>query len=174
MSERRWPGVLAFVGLTAACAAVLAGVAALTEAPIEENRARRFEQTLTAVTGSARLAADVVWQDDLAPLCPDRALLRGTAAGYGGNIVWLAAARLGDAGPVLERVRITAHQETPGIADFLDRPESGWLARLPGLGSAELAALDTVSGATITTRALKRDLARALARPGLDDLACPP
>jgi Na+-translocating ferredoxin:NAD+ oxidoreductase RnfG subunit len=174
VSERRWPGVIAFVALTVVCATLLAGVAALTEAPIEENRARRFQQTLTAVTGSARLAAEVAWQDDLAPLCPGRVLLRGTAAGYGGGIGWLAAARLAENGPVLERVRITAHQETPGIADFLDRPETGWLARLDGRDAAGLRALDTVSGATITSRALKRDLVRALERPDLAERACPP
>ena len=73
-----------------------------------------------------------------------------------------------------ERVRITGHQETPGIADFLDRPDAGWLNRLPGRDAAGLRALDTVSGATITSRALKRDLARALERPALATLACPP
>lgn len=155
---------LAFVALTIACGALIAGTAALTRERIDENRARRFLVTLTELTGSAAAAADVRWTGDVAPLCPDRALVRSIARGYGGEIRWLAAVDLGGPVPTLERLRITAHQETPGIADFLDRPDHGWIASLTGHGPAELAAVDTVSGATITSRALARSLAAGLTR----------
>lgn len=154
----------AFVALMIGCGALIAGTAALTGERIEENRARRFLTTLTELTGSAAAAAEIRWSDDVAHLCPDRALLRGTARGYGGTIHWLAAVDVAGPAPALERLRITAHQETPGIADFVDRPAQGWMAALEGRGAAQLAAVDAVSGATITSRALTRSLAEALPR----------
>jgi len=146
MPESRAAAVATFVGLTAACAALIAGVAAVTGERIDENRARRFQQTLVELTGSAAAAARVQWHDDIALLCPDRALLRGSARGYGGDVRWLAAAALGTP-PTLTGVRVTAHQETPGIADFLDEPESGWLGGLPGHGAAGLQEVDPECGA---------------------------
>jgi len=163
MPESRVSAVVLFVGLTAACAVLIAGVAALTDERIAENRARRFQQTLVALTGSAAAAARVQWQNDVALLCPDRAVLRGSARGYGGDIRWLAAVAL-DTPPTLTGVRIAAHQETPGIADFLDTPERGWLEGLAGRDADALTGVAAVSGATITSRALSRSLAGALER----------
>lgn len=166
--------VLAFMALVVGCATLLAATAALTDERIRENRARRFQQTLTELTGSARLTTRVTWSPaDVARLCDGRILLRGTAAGYGGDIHWLAAARTGNAAPRLQGVRITAHQETPGIADFLDAPERGWLAALRGATAPALADVDLVSGATITSRGLRRALAAALERPLPQPPECP-
>ncbi len=172
--------VLAFLGLVAACGALIAATAALTSERVKENRTRRFQHTLVELTGSARLAAATRFGDsDVALLCDGsghghshrRALMRGTARGYGGDIRWLAAADLSGKQAVLDGVRIVAHQETPGIADFLDHPTRGWMASLNGANAAELAHVDGVSGATITSRALSRSLAAGLERPAL---ACSP
>jgi Na+-translocating ferredoxin:NAD+ oxidoreductase RnfG subunit len=165
--------ILAFMVLVICCGVLIAATAALTGQRIEDNRARQFLETLTALTGSARAAADVQWSGDVAGLCPGKALLRGQAQGYGGAIRWLAAADLAAGMPRLDGVRITAHQETPGIADFLDRPEDGWLASLKGTPAAALARVDGVSGATITSRSLSRALATALEHPALIDADCP-
>jgi Na+-translocating ferredoxin:NAD+ oxidoreductase RnfG subunit len=173
MPESRITAVATFVVLTVACAGLLAGVAALTDERIAENRAREFRQNLVALTGSAAAAARLDWQDDVALLCTEQAILRGSAAGYGGDIRWLAAAALGTP-PTLTGVRVTAHQETPGIADFLDSPDSGWLRGLAGRGAAGLAEVDAVSGATITSRALGRSLATALRRPAVTEAGCEP
>ncbi|MEQ8859263.1 MAG: FMN-binding protein [Pseudomonadales bacterium] len=174
MAESRLAQGLAFVALVVVCATLIAGTAALTRGRIEENRLRQFQRTLTELAGSARAAADVRWSaDDVALLCDGRSLLRGRAAGYGGTIEWIAAADLTGPAPHLVRLRVTAHQETPGIADFLDRPDSGWLGALGGSSAAALATVDTVSGATITSRALLRSLSAALQRPALADPACP-
>lgn len=160
----------AFLALVAGCAVLIAGTAALTGERIEENRAQRFQRTLTELTGSPALAADLRWESDVAVLSNDHALLRGAVAGYGGDIQWLASVSLGP--PVmLDRLRITAHQETPGIADFLDTPGRGWLASLYGRTAESLQAVDAVSGATITSRALRRDLATALGHQRLDAAA---
>lgn len=173
MADSGARAILAFMALVIGCGVLIAGTAALTGERIEANRAQRFLTTLTELTGSAAAAADVQWSDDVALLCPDQALLRGAASGYGGDIEWLAAANLAGQSPALARLRITAHQETPGIADFLDRPEAGWLASLAGADAAELARVDGVSGATITSRALGRSLAAALSRPAVRDPGCP-
>ena len=63
----------------------------------------------------------------------------------------------------LGRVRLISHQETPGITDFLNDP--AWWAALAGSRAAELEALDAVSGATITSRAIGRHLAAVLREP---------
>lgn len=166
--------VLAFIAMVLGCGTVIAFTAALTEARIEENRARRVLDTLTELTGSPALATDVSWRDDVAFLCPDQALIRGAAPGYGGDIHWLGSADVSGGTPRLKVIRITAHQETPGIADFLNRPRQGWLGSLAGRGAAGIAQVDAVSGATITSRSLRRSLTSALARPALRQSECPP
>ena len=172
MDEPVLRSVLAFLALVLCCGALIAATAALTGDRIEENRARRFLRTLTELTGSARAAADVEWSGDVAHLCTGRALLRGTAEGYGGPVRWLAAANVSAETPVLHAIRITEHQETPGIVDFLDEPTSGWLGSLPGATAGELRTVDAVSGATITSRAIARSLAEGLTRPALDNPEC--
>ncbi|MEQ8485398.1 MAG: FMN-binding protein [Pseudomonadales bacterium] len=155
--------LVGFGALVLVCAAVLAVTAAATRDEIDANRHRQFAETLSALVGRAVSPTDLVWVAGRAGLCGGGTLLRGEAAGYAGAIRWLAAAD--GQPPALRRVHIIGHQETPGIADFLDRPDDGWLGGLHGLDAAALAAVDTVSGATITSRALRRDLAAALVAP---------
>ncbi len=158
---------MSFLVLTLACAGLLAAIVTVTGPRIAANRDRHEQAALAELIGAAAIAAPLEWQGDLARLCDGGALLRGHTAGYGGDIVWMAAVRDGPASVQLRAVRITAHQETPGIADFLSRPDQGWMAQLPGRTAAELRELDTVSGATITSRALRRALTQALdAVPG--------
>ncbi|MFU8816077.1 MAG: FMN-binding protein [Pseudomonadales bacterium] len=171
--------VAAFVVLVMLCAGLLAMTAALTREQIEHNRNRQFLDLVETLTGVPP-GDTISWQGDVAPLCdgpggaPRRLLLRGRAAGYGGSIYWLAAADMSARNPTLTGVRITAHQETPGIADFLDRPERGWLATLPGRDAAGIAAVDAVSGATITSRALRDTIAQRLGDPALTAVECGP
>lgn len=176
MAEGVARSVAAFLALVLACAALLAATAALTGERIDDNRARRFLDMVSDLAGRPVARAELDWRGDVAPLCDGEdasALVRGKAAGYGGNIHWLAAVSLE---PVVQTrgLRITAHQETPGIADFLDRPGQGWMARLVNADAEAIAAVDTVSGATITSRALRNSLARALSDPRLETLECPP
>jgi electron transport complex protein RnfG len=166
--------VAAFVVLVLVCGALLAGTAALTGERIEQNRQRQFLALVAELTGGERPADAIRWQGDVAPLCDGTALLRGRAAGYGGAIHWLAAVNVDATPPVLTGLRITAHQETPGIADFLNRPERGWLASLGGRSATALAATDAVTGATITSRALVRSLAEAVGDPAVAAVACEP
>lgn len=178
MAEPTARSVVAFIGLVIGCGVLIAATAALTRERIEENRARRFLATLAELTGSP--AAAVRWTGNVGCLVAGEArddgrpvLLRGAAGGYGGDIRWLAAVDTTAPAPTLERLRITAHQETPGIAGFLDRPHAGWLAGLAGRDAHALADVDAVSGATITSRALTRDLSRRLDKAALAG-ACAP
>jgi Na+-translocating ferredoxin:NAD+ oxidoreductase RnfG subunit len=158
--------VAAFTFLVASCAALLAATAALTGDRIEHNRNRQFLDLVQALIGDAP-PDTITWEGNVAYLCNGRALLRGSAQGYAGAVRWLAAADVTGAAPTLTGVRITAHQETPGIADFLDRPERGWLALMRGREAGAVAAIEAVSGATITSRALRGAIAAGLDDPDL-------
>ena len=71
--------------------------------------------------------------------------VRARAGGYGGPIEFVAAFRRGESDPF--NLIVVRHRETPGIADFLSAPSGGNRA------------LDGVSGATVTSRAIQ-DAAR--------------
>ncbi|MDZ7670724.1 MAG: FMN-binding protein [Gammaproteobacteria bacterium] len=172
MADSMSGSVLAFLALVTGCGILIAATAALTGERIDANRAQRFQQTVTAMAGPGARVTDLQWSNDVAHLCNGRALLRGIASGYGGDMHWLAAADIEAAPPALTGVRITRHQETPGIADFVNQPERGWLASLSGRSAGEMAQVDTVSGATITSRALRRALDSALQRPALATPEC--
>jgi Na+-translocating ferredoxin:NAD+ oxidoreductase subunit G len=156
----------AFVVLVLVCAGLLAVTASMTRERIEHNRNRQFLDLVQELVGAAP-PEPLTWEGDVARLCDGRSLLRGRVAGYAGTIHWLAATEVASGAARLAGLRITAHQETPGIGDFLDRPGRGWLAGLQGLDAAAIAAVDTVTGATVTSRSLRGALAVRLVDPAL-------
>ena len=64
----------------------------------------------------------------------------------GGDIELLLASRPGQ----LKGLRVVRHEETPGLADFI---ESDWIRQFE---SRPPLSVDTVTGATITSNAIKR------------------
>lgn len=157
-------GVAALTGIGLTCAFTLALVDSVTADRIGANRAAQAAAAVLALTGhEAPPRGD--WRDDRWLLCDGTLLLRGSATGYGGPIDWMLATTPAGATPPMRirAVRVTAHRETPGIADFLDTPEAGWLARFRGR-DATGAMPDALTGATVTTRALSQSIAEALAR----------
>lgn len=150
--------VLQAVAIAALCAALLAGTHALTGERIASNESAHLRAELAALIGDNLPATAPDWRDDVWTLCDGRRIVRTTAAGYSGPVTLLVGWRL-DAQPGILGVRATAHRETPGIADFLDHPARGWLAGLPGATPAAIAEMDTVTGATITSRAVLAALA---------------
>ena len=97
-------------------------------------------------------------------LCDGTLLTLSATAGYGGPIKLLFTSTAADGGTRsarLHRLTVTHHQETPGITDFL-RNDQGWLTSLEGLAPGELREVDTVTGATITSRAIRDHLAAFL------------
>ncbi|MBX3705395.1 MAG: FMN-binding protein [Pseudomonadales bacterium] len=151
----------AFLAITAGCATLLAATVELTAPHIADARARLEHQAVARLL-DADTAPPGCWTGDTWFLGDGHALLRGSAAGYGGPIQWMLVFDATAGTPLIQRVLVTAHQETPGIADFLNDPQHGWLTGFHGRG-ADAANLDTISGATITTRALTRSIGRALA-----------
>ena len=52
-------------------------------------------------------------------------------------------------------MRVTRHQETPGIADFIDHNKDDYLPNLDNSAIDAWAEIDNISGATITHKALR-------------------
>jgi len=55
--------------------------------------------------------------------------------------------------------RVTGHRETPGLGDFIDLDTSPWMLRF---ADTKPLAVDAVSGATITSEAVKRGVQQML------------
>ncbi len=104
-------------------------------------------------------------------------LCRTSVRGYAGAIelLVLPSASSTDLASAkhIEAVRVLQHRETPGIGDFITTDKSSWIHGFAGLqfqatpgDSAALwqNALDAVTGATITRRAVIKGVARACER----------
>ena len=74
--------------------------------------------------------------------------------GYSGNIESLALIQFRKEGAVLS-LRIINHSETPGIGDFIDHQKNPWIKKLDNKTKQEWSAIDMVSGATITSKAVR-------------------
>lgn len=85
-----------------------------------------------------------------------------TRRGYNGEIRLLIGI---DEHQRISGVRVTYHQETPGLGDDIERSRSDWITQFEGLGLADLPAqgwavtqdggeFDALTGATITPRAV--------------------
>jgi electron transport complex protein RnfG len=178
---------LALAGLIAAL--LLAGTWALTRDRIVAAEHRAQMQALEIVLPPDRydndLVADAVQVQAAAWLGREtatvhRARLRGEASalvleatandGYAGPIHLLVA--IADDGRVLG-VRVTAHQETPGLGDDIEAGRSDWITRFAGraLGDPPAAdwavrrdggRFDQLAGATVTPRAVVRAVKRCL------------
>jgi Na+-translocating ferredoxin:NAD+ oxidoreductase RnfG subunit len=162
-----------YLAIALGCAALLAVIVALTRDPIAANRAAQQVEALVWLTGDPTLAQAHDDADGVRPLCDGTVLVRGTAAGFAGAIRFLLVADVTREPPVLRRMLVYRHQETPGIAGFLADRAHPWLEALGGRDAAALAGTDAVAGATITSRALARALAGALGEAALR-AECPP
>lgn len=154
-----------------ACGVILTATRALTREPIELNRQHRERSLLLDLAGTDAgdidLSGDLQWTGGALDRCPDGYFLRHSEPGYTGPINFIVFWQPG--GQHLS-TRVTHHTETPGIGDFIDHTRSDWM---PGRDRTTLAAwsdIDNVSGATVTTRAVRR--LAAFARAELRE-ACP-
>ncbi|AJY50871.1 electron transport complex subunit RsxG [Halomonas sp. KO116] len=93
-----------------------------------------------------------------------------TRQGYNGEIRLLIGI---DEQQRISGVRVTQHQETPGLGDDIERSRSDWITRFNGLGLASLPPedwavakdgghFDAFTGATITPRAVVNAVHEAL------------
>jgi len=94
----------------------------------------------------------LAWRDDQVDLPGGIWLRRTEIQGYAGEIRLLAA--FGNGGRLLG-ARVAEHRETPGLGDFIDVDKSPWMRRF---APTPPLAVDAVSGATITSEAVKRGI----------------
>lgn len=161
----RTRGFLVLMVATLMVISTLAAVHEATRDRVDSNRARelwRHAETLSGI--------DDLHQRGMPPavgsaisLNDGRRLLFGSVEGYGGSIdfLLLLASSRNIAG-----LRVTRHQETPGIGDFIDQPESEWMRQFIGADATSLNDIDGKTGATITTRALSRGVQDLVNRTG--------
>ena len=131
------------------CGFALTQTHQITRAPIEDNRIRQAQALLSELLGQ-EAPTDLRWVKGVANACGDWQFVRGAKLGYSGPIEFLALLDH-------ERIsmRVTRHQETPGIADFIDHTKDDYLPNLDNSAIDAWAEIDNISGATITHKALR-------------------
>jgi electron transport complex protein RnfG len=156
------PALLSF-----ACALLLVMTQTETASTIASNRQHHAEKLLREMTDDAQLErTEKGWQiyQEGRQIGTIRSAV--TSDGYNGDIHFYLAATPDNR---VISVRVTAHQETPGIGDGIDREVSDWIDQfdqrsLQGT-SWQLRPegdFDAMTGATITSRALVNAVQEAL------------
>ena len=137
------------------CGLALTQTYDITRAPVEKNRIRQAQALLSELLGR-EAPTNLVWQNDIANDCGEWQFVRGASVGYAGPIEYLALVQQ-------DRIslRITRHQETPGIADFIDHRKDPYLPGLDNTVLSDWSQLDNISGATISHKALRQMAAQA-------------
>lgn len=132
-------------GIGLICASLLAVTRVWTEPYIEENRAIARNAIFIEMLGGDVTAEQL---DQMMNCEGTRSALTVTTQGYSGEIE--VAAIISRDGITMRTVR---HLETPGIGDFID---GVWMRALDDRPLSSWQAVDNVTGATITTRAIRR------------------
>jgi Na+-translocating ferredoxin:NAD+ oxidoreductase RnfG subunit len=152
-----------------ACAAALVITNALTEDRIASNQTAQLRAQLQVLIQDPKWIPDSLPDLSTSPaswlLCDGLLLARSQAAGYAGPIELLYTVSL--APPGLRKLTILRHSETPGITSFLQdgNGDAGWLASMANQTAGSVSSVDTVSGATISSRAIRDHLLRVLSAP---------
>ena len=143
--------LLSLILIGGVCGVLLVGTHHLTADEIQLHREARARALMTEMLGQA-LPAPLDIQAPAAGDCSDWVFQRVAVNGYAGTInlrvLWRADETL--------VMRVTQHRETPGIGDFIDHTRDPWIVQLDGLTATEIAHIDNVTGATITTNAIRQ------------------
>lgn len=146
---------LALLMIGGLCGLALTQTYQATRKPVEENRTRQAQALLSELLGR-QAPTDLDWQNGVANPCGSWHFVRSAASGYSGPIHYLALVKNHTI-----RLRVTQHQETPGIADFINHAKAPYLPNLDDTSIADWINLDNVTGATITHKALRGMAAQA-------------
>ena len=147
----------------ALCALLLAGTHQFTADDIEANRDAHTWRVAFELVGSEFPTENLRWDGDRLELPGGVRLRRSSVTGYAGEIEFLAAFRPEPDGTHgLAGVRVTRHRETPGLGDFIEAGRSPWIHRFADSLPEEV---DAVTGATITSEAVKRGASALLLSP---------
>lgn len=148
--------LLSLILIGGVCGALLVGTHHLTATEIQLNREAQARALMTEMLGAA---------------LPDESDIQAVAFGDCGQWVFQQITVNGYAGDIGLRIlwrpnlelamRVTNHRETPGIGDFIDHQRDPWMTRLDGATADDITNVDNVTGATITTNAIKRAARRS-------------
>lgn len=162
-------GIAAVAILALAAGAVLVAVNQLTSTRIANNRTQERLRTIRTLVAD-HPAQTLVWRNNRAQLCGGSEQLQyTTAAGYAGDISLIVATDTSTR--TVSGVRVLQHTETPGLGDVIEVSRSNWILTFSGIAHDNVTGIDTVTGATITSRAVIA--AVALLDPGLVTCANP-
>ncbi len=148
--------LLSLGGIGLLCALLLAGVQDLTGEAIDRNRNAHAWRTAFELTGKRFDTNGLEWREGRLRLPDGGWLQRSATPGYVGDIHLLAAF---NAKGRLTGARVVRHRETPGLGDFIDLDKSPWMRRF---SESSPRAVDAVTGATITSEAVKRGVERMI------------
>ena len=155
--------LLSLTAIGALCALLLAGTHRFTADDIEANRDAHAWRVAFELVGSEFPTTNLRWDGNRL----ESARWRSAAALVGQRLRGRnRVPRRDPAGTgrtdALAGVRVTRHRETPGLGDFIDTARSPWIHQFSDKLPDEV---DAVTGATITSEAVKRGVS-ALAHPG--------
>ena len=176
-------------GIAALVVGALATIDQLTRTTIMHNQQQALMASLVELTGDARLGVLPLKSPlpDYLHLCEASAtryqLIRATTTGYAGAIEYTIAL---SADEHILGVRVTRHGETPGLGDAMETGKSDWIHQFAGRPRTATISpswgvrqdggnFDSMTGATITSRAILRGVQETLA--GLSspsELTCTP
>ena len=142
--------LLSLVVIGGVCGTLLTGTHRLTATEIQLNREAQARALMTQMLGEPLPDAMDI-QSDAFGDCRTWLFQKILVNGYAGEIE-LRVLSEADGSLVM---RVTRHRETPGIGDFIDHQRDPWIKTLDGLTAQDLTMVDNVSGATITTNAIR-------------------
>ena len=149
--------VAALAVLTLVAGATLAWFAQLTEDEVARNRLEAETRIFRELAG---VELDAFGDGDLVLCERGLVVLRVAGAGYGGGFRLAVALDLDGS---IQGVRVLEHAETPGFGDILNAP-STWL------DSFATGDVHAVTGATITSDAVKAAVERAVQRARAEEM----
>ena len=148
--------LLSLIAIGGVCGALLVGTHNLTATDIKLNREAQARALMTAMLG-APLPDELDIDAEAFGDCSQWVFLQISVPGYAGDIdlrvLWRPENGL--------TMRVTSHRETPGIGDFIDHQRDPWMTTLDGASVSDIAEVDTVTGATITSNAIKQAARRS-------------
>ena len=144
--------ILSFLSLGLIALGTLYLTDTYTRSRVEDNRLYQQNETVRELLKDREITQQPNSTGGTNP-CDYWQITKLEVAGYSGIISGLAL--IEDIGKH-ERLslRITAHNETPGIGDFIDHRKKSWIQALDGNSFEEWSDLDSVTGATITSLAI--------------------
>jgi len=152
------------IGIGGVCGILLVGTHAATKDQIEQNRLDKTKLLMTRMLGH-EIPANIATSQPFIGDCNLWIFSTLQIQGYAGLIHLTALGRLGSNEARLT-LRVVQHSETPGIGDFIDHQKSAWMSYLDNMTLNAFQTVDNVSGATITTNAIRKAALKSIEQLG--------